>query len=35
MRPLQGDPEFISDSGKDVFSAMTSGDPDAIWVMRG
>ena len=35
MRPLQGDTEFISNSGKAVFSAMTSGDPDAIWMMQG
>ena len=35
MRPLQGDPEFIKNSGRAVFSAMTASDPDAVWVMQG
>ncbi|XP_046631090.1 alpha-N-acetylglucosaminidase-like isoform X2 [Daphnia pulicaria] len=35
VRPKQADPVFVSSVGTAVFNAMTTADPDAIWLMQG
>ncbi|GFR64270.1 N-acetylglucosaminidase, alpha [Elysia marginata] len=35
MRPASSDPAYIAQAGKYVFTAMTAGDPQAIWLMQG
>jgi len=34
MGPKSGELDYLASAGKAVFSAMTSADPDAIWVMQ-
>ncbi|XP_011498022.1 PREDICTED: alpha-N-acetylglucosaminidase [Ceratosolen solmsi marchali] len=33
--PHRGDPEYLSNTGKAIFKAMSSVDPNAIWLMQG
>ncbi|KAJ8681692.1 hypothetical protein QAD02_017484 [Eretmocerus hayati] len=33
--PHSGDPQYLRDTGKAIFSAMTNADPNAIWLMQG
>jgi hypothetical protein len=33
VRPTQADPVFVSSVGTAVFNAMTTADPDAIWLL--
>jgi alpha-N-acetylglucosaminidase len=35
MTPETNDPAYLDASGKAIYRAMTSADPDAIWVMQG
>jgi hypothetical protein len=35
MVPETNDTVYLSNSGKAIFRAMTSADPDAVWVMQG
>eukprot|EP00911_Craspedida_sp_UC1_P002474 UC1_evm5s1839 len=35
MTPPSNDPAFLRNSSAAVYSAMSAGDPDAIWLMQG
>ncbi|RUS83854.1 hypothetical protein EGW08_008395 [Elysia chlorotica] len=35
MRPASSDPAYIAQAGKYVYTAMTAGDSQAIWLMQG
>ncbi len=35
MDPLSNDPEYIKQTGKAIFNAMQTADPQAIWIMQG
>ena len=35
MSPATNDTTYLANSGKAIYRAMTSADPDAVWVMQG
>ena len=35
MQPPESSTEFISNTSKAIYSAMTAGDKDAVWLMQG
>lgn len=35
MTPASSDPQYIAQAGKYVYTAMTAGDPQAVWLMQG